>query len=127
MNLAAQLAGARIAVGVGALLAPRTTSRLFGFPTAHDSGTARAMGRLFGVREVVLGALVLRLKDDPRVARTVFQLNACVDAGDAASMGIALVHRDGIDRAALMTLLVATGAAAAWTSLVRAEADSALA
>lgn len=121
MKLAPQLAGARIVIGVGALLAPRTTSRLFGFPTDHDNGTARAMGRLFGVRELVLGALVLSLHEDSRVARTVFQLNACVDAGDAASMAAALVHRDGIDRAALMTLVVALGAAAAWTNLAQTQ------
>jgi hypothetical protein len=124
MNLARSLASARIAVGAAALVAPTLAARAFGFPAAHDSGTARAMGRLFGVREVVIGVLGLRLPDDPEAAGGMYRLQACVDAGDAAAMTVALVKRDGIDRAALSTLVVALGAAGSWTYLARGRQSS---
>lgn len=119
MNIASQIAGGRIAVGVASVLAPRTAAKLFGFPSDHDNGTARAMGRLFGVREIVLGAMVLKLQDDPRIAPDLYRLNACVDAGDAAAMATALIHRDGIDRGAVLTLFVALGAVAGWVRMAQ--------
>lgn len=119
MNLARQMGIARIAIGAAALLAPRLTSKLMGFPTDHDNPTARLMGRLFGVRDVALGVLVLTMPDDPRIARSIFHLNAAVDAGDAASMAAAVVGRQGIDRAALSSALLAVPAAVGWIHLAR--------
>lgn len=123
MNLARQMGVARIAIGAAALLAPSLTSRLMGFPTDHDNPTARLMGRLFGVRDVALGVLVLSLHDDPRVARSIYHLNAAVDAGDAASMAAAVVGRQGIDRAAMSSAALAVPAALGWIHLAR-EADN---
>jgi hypothetical protein len=124
MSVARSMAGGRIAIGVAALVAPRLAARAFGFPTDHDNATARALGRLFGVRELVLGALVLHFENDPRVAGYIYRLQAGVDAGDATSLGVALVKREGIDRAALGTIVVALGAAAGWTGLARAQGAS---
>lgn len=121
MKLPQQMAIARIVIGAAALLAPSKTSRLMGFPGAQDNPTARLMGRLFAVRDIALGALVLGLReDDPAAARFVYKLNAAVDAGDAASMAAAIIGRQGIDRAALSSAAIAAPAAVAWTQLAKA-------
>jgi hypothetical protein len=124
MNLARQMGIARIAIGAAALLTPRMTSRLMGFPTEHDNPTARLMGRLFGVRDVILGVLVLTMHDDPRIARSIYQLNAAVDAGDAASMATAIIGRQGIDRAALSSAALAVPAAFGWIHLAKEAENS---
>ncbi len=124
MNLAKQMAVTRIAIGVAALVAPSRTSRLLGFPADQDNATARLMGRLFAVRDIALGVLVLHLPDDdPDRAAAVYKLNAFVDAGDAASMATAIVGRQGIDRAALASMAIAAPAAAGWVHLAR-QAES---
>ncbi len=109
MKLAKQMAVARIAIGGAAYVAPSVTARVFGFPADQDNGSARALGRLFAVRDVALGLLVLGLpEDNPRVAAAVYKLNALVDGGDALTAVTALVRRHGIDRAALATAATAS-------------------
>jgi hypothetical protein len=116
-GVAGSMAAGRILIGAAALLAPGPTSRLLGFPTSQDSASARLMGRLFGVRDVALGVLVLRARRDPDFARFVYRLNACVDGGDAASMAVALIGREGIDRAALASSVPALSAMVGWSLL----------
>lgn len=84
-RIASAMAIGRISIGAAALFAPGPTSKLLGFPRDHDNATARLMGRLFGVRDLALGVLVWRFKDDPAVAPWIFRFNAAVDAGDAAA------------------------------------------
>jgi hypothetical protein len=67
--------------------------------------------------------LVLSLHDNPRVARSIFHLNAAVDAGDAASMAAAVIGRQGIDRAALSSAALAAPAAVGWIHLARETED----
>jgi hypothetical protein len=117
---ATAMAIGRIAIGAAALLAPGPTSKLLGFPRDHDNPTARLMGRLFGVRDVALGVLVWRFKDDPVVAPWVYRFNAAIDAGDAASIAVAVGGRQGIDRGALSSAVPAVGAAVGWTALATA-------
>ena len=112
-------AAGRVAIGAAALFAPVRTSRLLGFPQAHDSATARLMGRLFGVRDVALGLLVWRVREDPALSRVAFALNACVDAGDVAAATVPLARRSGIDRAALATIAFASTGASIWLGLLR--------
>lgn len=112
-------AAGRIAIGAAALLAPGPTSRLLGFPAAHDSATARLMGRLFGVRDVALGVLVWRVREDRALSRFAFQLNAWVDAGDIAAAAIPVVRRRGIDRAAVATASFAFTGMNVWLRLLR--------
>jgi hypothetical protein len=116
-RVAGAMAAGRILIGAAALLAPGPTSRLLGFPTSQDSASARLMGRLFGVRDVALGVLVLQARRNPEFARFVYCLNACVDGGDAASMAVALIGREGIDRAALASSVPALGAMVGWSLL----------
>jgi hypothetical protein len=107
----------RVAIGAAALFAPGWTSRLLGFPVEQDSPSARLMGRLFGVRDVALGVLVWKARNDPATARFVYRLNAGVDGGDAASMAAAVIGRQGIDRAALSSSVPALGAMVGWSVL----------
>src|ERR1700742_2399112 len=110
------MAVARIVVGAAAYVAPSIASRVFGFPGAHDNATARAVGRLFGVRDVALGLLVLGLpEDNPRAAASIYKLNALLAGAAPLTAAGALVKREGIDRAALATAAVATPAAVGWT------------
>jgi hypothetical protein len=118
-NVAAAMAIGRVVIGAAALLAPGPTSKLLGFPRDHDNATARLMGRLFGVRDVALGVLVWRFKDDQEVAPWAYRFNAAIDAGDAASIAIAVAGRQGIDRGALSSAVPALGAAFSWTALAR--------
>lgn len=118
-------AAGRIAIGAAALLVPGPTSRLLGFPQAQDSATARLMGRLFGVRDVALGVLVWRVREDPALSRFVYRLNACVDAGDIAAAAVPVIRRGGIDRAAVSSATFAFTGANVWLALLRQSNGSA--
>jgi hypothetical protein len=56
---ASAIAAARVAVGAGAYLAPNLSGRLFGLDP-DGNPQASYLGRLFGARDVALGAGVLR-------------------------------------------------------------------
>src|SRR4051812_30257471 len=62
---ALRLAGARAVIGAASILAPSRAARVMGFPAEHDSSTARLMGRLFGVREIVLAWIVIDASQRP--------------------------------------------------------------
>ncbi len=111
------MATARVLIGLGALFTPGPFSRLLGYPPEQDSPTARLMGRLFGGRDIALGALVWRVRDEPSLAPFAYGLNAAVDATDAASMAAAIAGRQGIDRAAALSAVPALTAILGWTYL----------
>ena len=72
----------RIAIGVGMLTAPEPSLRALGF---SDVGPATAaLGRIAGIRDLVLGAATLAAFDDPARLRAASLANAVADAGDAA-------------------------------------------
>ena len=78
----------RIAIGVGMLAAPEPSLRALGF---SDVGPATAaVGRIAGIRDLVLGAATLAAFDDPARLRAASLANAVADAGDAAAFAIAL-------------------------------------
>ena len=104
----------RIALGLAPFVAASPASRLIGFPAAHDTPTARLMGRLFGVRDIGLGVLVFYALVHPLVLPFVFLFNATMDGGDLFSVTIPLVKREGIDRAALVSGLFATMGGTGW-------------
>lgn len=104
----------RFAIGLAPIVAASVTSRLLGFPAEHDNATARLMARLFGVRDIGLGAIVLMNLSDPIALRKAFFLNLAMDLGDAAMISIPLLRRQGINRAAGLSLCFALGGASAW-------------
>ena len=104
----------RIALGLAPFVAAGPTARLLGFPAAHDTPTARLMGRFFGVRDVGLGVLAFYAVRHPEVAPLIFLFNMFTDLGDLFSVAIPLVKRDGIDRAALSSGMFAGIASLLW-------------
>ena len=93
------IAAARIALGTAATLAPGQALRAAGFEPA-DPG-ARILARLAGVRDIGLGATVLWAGEDAGMLKRAAVAGAAVDAGDSVSFGLALIRREGVDRAAL--------------------------
>jgi hypothetical protein len=75
------------------------------------------LARLFGVRDLALGAIVAYGLAHPELARSAFLLNLLCDAGDAVAISIPLVRRQGIDRAALIFLTFALAGGSFWTAL----------
>jgi hypothetical protein len=78
----------RIAIGLGMMLAPGRALAVLGFPEAGE-GTM-VIGRIAGVRDIVLGlGTVLALRDHSRL-RAANLANASADAGDALTFTLAL-------------------------------------
>lgn len=116
-TLATRLAAVRIAIGMLATFLPRLGMRLFGFPAEHDTPTTRAMARLFGIRNVVLGVQVAANAQHPDRLAHVARVNAGVDAADVAVFAVPLLRRQGIGRAAVMAGLTATAACVGFVTL----------
>jgi hypothetical protein len=108
---ATAIAAGRIAVGAGAYLAPNLSGRLFGLDPDNNP-QASYIGRLFGARDVALGAGVIR---SPRK-----QKDAWVAAGmacDVADVGAgALAGIRGTLPPASAAMVTATAAFFALTS-----------
>ena len=118
---AAKLAAGRLLLGLAAFLFPSRVAQLFGFPVDdYDNGTARALGRLYAVREAALG---YHLIAEARGARgpqpLTVGVNLTIDAVDAAMLTTALVRRDGIDRAAGSVAVFAAVISGLWLRLYR--------
>jgi hypothetical protein len=90
----------RVAVGALVALAPRTTLRIFGTPAGVDTPTLRYVGRLFGIRNALLGILLWQARKDPRRLEELATVNAATEALDAVAGAVPLVRRQGMDRAA---------------------------
>lgn len=118
-RLTAQAAVGRVVIGLAPLLAPGPTSRLLGFPRAHDNPSARLMGRLFAVRDIALGVLTWQVRDDRVLLRHAFRINAAIDASDMTVAALPLLGRRGVDRAALSTAAFAFAGANVWLTLLR--------
>jgi hypothetical protein len=114
MDSISALAGLRTAIGVSAYAAPNTTAKLFGLdPDANPQATY--LGRLFAVRDLVLG--VGTMLSEPPARRMWLQAGVVCDLADAASS--ILAKRDGhlpayaaFSTAAIAILAAGMGAAA---------------
>jgi hypothetical protein len=101
------IAGGRIAIGVGALLATRPALKVLGFEASDTS--ARALARIAGGRDIALGLLTFAARDDRERLREAAALATAVDLGDAICFGIA--GRDpAAGRAAVQGVLSGGGA-----------------
>jgi hypothetical protein len=109
------LTGARGALGLIALLAPRVGARVFRIDA--DDTPAIVMGRLFGVRNVALAAGLRRL-DATTVPRSFLLVNVLIDVVDGAAF-VAAGRRRQIGTAAtvLGMVLALTGATLGAVSL----------
>ena len=121
--VATGISAARMGVGVLAILAPGLLRRVMSLPAEHDSPSLEMISRLFGVREVAVGAQAIgAIQSSPRQPN-VYALNAAVDAGDAAMMLITAARGGGARRAAIGGFLTAVPVVGAWLWLRRASLD----
>ena len=81
----------RTAIGVGVLLSPGRLLRSWGFPDQESrSGSVKALLRVLGGRDIVVGLATLAARDKPARLRTMVAVSAAVDTGDTAvSLGLA--------------------------------------
>src|SRR5205823_1971554 len=86
MNPVSALAALRAAIGVGAYVAPNVTGRALGLDPAGNP-QASFLGRLFGVRDLALGAGTLS-SEGPARTRWV-QLGVACDLADAGAAYLA--------------------------------------
>ncbi len=114
------LAGIRMGVGLGALLAPRVTGRLFGIDAA-DNPAAPYLARLFGARELYMAAPFLMPSpglDEAELASRAVP----VDAADTVAALAAGLRGTLPWRAALPA--AATAAVATWLGSVAATNEN---
>jgi hypothetical protein len=109
-------------VGLGALVTTDLAEVVFGVPDEHDNATARVLGRLFGIRNVVLGAWALAVQDaDVEARRLCYTLNAIVDGVDVGILVWSLMRRQGIARLSLTSAALGTSALLGWIDLLEAS------
>lgn len=104
------LVGIRTGLGVGALLAPRLTGKLFGI-SVEDNPAAVYLARLFGARELFMAA-PFYIEDADELQAYALQAGVAVDAADVVAAGAALVRKNLSVRAATMAALTAAAAVA---------------
>jgi hypothetical protein len=109
LNPTTTLPALRVAIGGGAWAAPGVTGKVFGFKNIASNHEALYMARLFGVRDVALGAGALAAKGAD--SRLWWQLGVVCDLADAAA-GVISLRSGGPKVPAVLstiTALVATG------------------
>ncbi|WP_436699701.1 DUF4267 domain-containing protein [Nocardioides sp. BYT-33-1] len=97
----------RIAIGTGALVAPSTTARVLGLDPASNP-QLDYLGRMFGAREIALGAVTLVSRGALRRNLTV--VGIAVDGADLANGVIELGQRNVTKLASGMLIGAAAGA-----------------
>jgi hypothetical protein len=79
-----------MAIGLGLFIAPEPSLRALGF--SDLSPATKAVARVAGVRDFVLGGVTLAALDDGERLLGATVANAAADAGDAASFALALAQ-----------------------------------
>lgn len=110
MDLVTPLALGRVAIGALSLARPSAASALLGADAA-DNPQLPFITRLFGVREIALGAVTLLASETAR--RDLVVAGVLVDLGDALASAVAYRAGEVGLRTAGPLLAVALGAAAA--------------
>jgi hypothetical protein len=125
-QMATRMGQARMIIGGSALLGNRLVQLLFGFNGEHDNASARALGRLFGIRNVVIGAWTLKNRDaDLDTRRRWYGINALIDTVDVVILTWPLLRRQGTARLSISSAALGTSAAVAWIDLLETSADEA--
>jgi hypothetical protein len=104
------LGAARVAVGVGFLAAPVTSTRVLGL----DTSTAKRitfLARMTAVRDLVLGGGALASRRDPKALRRWVLAGAVADLGDALAIAAATRSRVAGGAPAIAITVGAVGAA----------------
>ncbi|MFY9614135.1 MAG: hypothetical protein WAT58_01935 [Candidatus Dormiibacterota bacterium] len=107
----------RLVVG-STLMIPALARRLFGVPDNQDNASLRLVARMFGIRNIVLGAWTLMARDQgPEQRLLCYRLNTAVDAVDVAALAWAGLTGEGLKQAAVMGATIGSTAAVAWIEL----------
>lgn len=110
---------ARISVGSVVLLTNRQAQQLFGLPDEQDNPAVRLLARLFGIRNISLGAWALAVRDRSTAERKLcYQFNAAVDAADLVVLAVAGIMRQGLTRPVIMSSVLGSSALLAWLDLL---------
>lgn len=116
---ATRIGSARLLVGATLLAPGGLGRRLFRVPESHDNQTTRLLGRLFGIRNVVLGTWALLARDqDVEQRRLCYRLNAAVDAADVVALVWAMRQDPQLRIAGMMSTALGTSALLAWLELM---------
>jgi uncharacterized protein DUF4267 len=107
-------AAGRITIGIGMLVAPGPALRALGFNEVSPATTA--VGRIAGVRDLVLGVVTLAALEDRDRLRTATLANAVADAGDALAFGVALGTAERTAGARGIAAALPAAVAGAWTA-----------
>jgi Domain of unknown function (DUF4267) len=117
------LALARAGFGVPAVAAPEACLRRLGLSGGRRPNPARHFVGFFGVRELVLGGLLLAARGDLRQVRPLVALGALADIGDTVVLVRELVRRRQVEPGALLLLGTGVSGSAAsvavWVELQR--------
>jgi hypothetical protein len=108
LNPSSTLPALRVAIGGGAWAAPGLTGKVFGFKNIDTNHEALFMARLFGVRDVALGAGALASSGDAN--RLWWQIGVVCDLADAAA-GLISFKAGGPKVPAVLSTVTALAAA----------------
>jgi hypothetical protein len=106
-------AAGRIAIGIGLLAAPGPALRVLGFNAVSPATVA--VGRIAGIRDLVLGVMTLAALEDQDRLRTATLANAVADAGDALAFAVALGTEERRAGARGIAAALPAAVAGAWT------------
>ena len=91
---------------MGLLVAPEPALRALGFSDVSEA--TKAVARIAGIRDFVLGGVTLSALDDPERLMSATVANATADAGDAAAFALALRDERGAALRGIAAALPAT-------------------
>jgi hypothetical protein len=86
-QIALEIGGTRVGVGIAAFFATRPALRALGF--SESDATGRTVARVLGARDLGVGLLTLAVRDDPSVLRSVTLASSVLDLADAVAFGVA--------------------------------------
>jgi len=104
LAIACVLIAARFTIGLLPFLAMRSVGLRLGFPAPEICATSTLFARMFGVRDVGLGVILLLGLRHPEWLPAAFLGNAICDACDAASLVASIRRREPILRPARLFL-----------------------
>lgn len=107
-------AAGRIVIGIGMVAAPKPALRALGFNEVSPATVA--VGRIAGVRDLVLGVVTLAALEDQDRLRTATLANAVADAGDTMAFGVALGTSERTAGARGIAAALLAALAGAWTA-----------
>lgn len=112
-------AAVRLTLGTTMLVSPTLGRKIFGVPANQDNSAVRLLARMWGIRQVVLGAWALQVQSRPKEDRKLcYQLNAVTDVVDVVALGLAGFFGTGMLQASVMGAAAGINETLAWVDLL---------